>query len=243
MRATYFVQKEVSVYYKPILEVQHGRYGKYAVMNNFNYSEKKLLELGYELRAITQDEYNEIMGKYNDLVKKSNEEEYNKKIDERREQVSICLKATPVAIVDNEYYGTGATPVTHVSNIFGSGMENAYHGCGKGTAYVKDNFVVGFHYGYDRPPNWPRDCDTVQVEMSCGQLCFIGCPSKFKLFEENGKQVIERLIYPRFKGVVTMGVASDIENVEMIDNCMDPVVLARAIREAGEFLLSRTKNK
>ena len=60
---------------------------------------------------------------------------------------------------------------------------------------------------------------------------------KFKLYEENGKQVIERLVFPRFKGIVTMGQLSDIEDVEWIDDCTDAMELARTMRSAGEFLI------
>ena len=59
---------------------------------------------------------------------------------------------------------------------------------------------------------------------------------KFKLYEKDGKQVIERLVYPRFTGVVTMGILSDIEDVEMLDDCTDVMELARAMRSASEFL-------
>ena len=63
--------------------------------------------------------------------------------------------------------------------------------------------------------------------------------SKYKLHEENGKQVIERLVFPRFKGEITFSSTSpsDIENIEMIDECADAMELARAMRSAGEFLM------
>jgi hypothetical protein len=60
---------------------------------------------------------------------------------------------------------------------------------------------------------------------------------KFKIYEENGKQVIERLVFPRFKGEITFGKESDIENIEMIDECFDVAILAKAMRSAGEFLI------
>ena len=59
---------------------------------------------------------------------------------------------------------------------------------------------------------------------------------KFKTYEANGQTIIERLVYPRFRGEITMGLHSDIENIEMLDQCLDPMELARAMRSASEYL-------
>lgn len=59
----------------------------------------------------------------------------------------------------------------------------------------------------------------------------------FELFEQDGDTWIRRNKYPRFTGRVTMGVHSDIEDVDILDNCTDAKELANAIRKAGEFLL------
>ena len=59
---------------------------------------------------------------------------------------------------------------------------------------------------------------------------------KFKIYEENGKQIIERLVFPRFKGEITFGKESDIENIELYDECTDVMELARMMHSASEFL-------
>jgi hypothetical protein len=161
-------------------------------------------------------------------------------LKERYEQVDICLKAEPVQVIENEY--SNISPVTHVANLSNTDMIKAYKGCGKCTAYVKDGYLVAFHYGYERPDNRPKDCEAIRVEASCTQLCFFDYPSvKFRLYEEKGKQIIERIVYPRFKAVVTMGILSDIEDIELLDDCTDYTVLARAMRAAGEFLIKGSR--
>lgn len=61
----------------------------------------------------------------------------------------------------------------------------------------------------------------------------------FKIHKEGDKQIIERLSYPRFKGVVTFnGSLSDIEEIELLDETIDPSVIAKAMREAGDFLIN-----
>lgn len=63
---------------------------------------------------------------------------------------------------------------------------------------------------------------------------------KYKIYEERGRQVIERIAFPRFKGVVTFNAegASDIEDIEWIDDPEEDVLkLARLMRSAGEFLM------
>lgn len=64
----------------------------------------------------------------------------------------------------------------------------------------------------------------------------------FELFERDGKTMIRRNKPPRFVGEVTFGQLSDIENIEMVDECNDCLELARVIRKAGEFLLKSSKN-
>jgi len=61
----------------------------------------------------------------------------------------------------------------------------------------------------------------------------------FKIHKEGDKQIIERLSYPRFKGVVTFNSPlSDIEEIELLDETRDPSVIAKAMREAGDFLIN-----
>ncbi|NDV46241.1 hypothetical protein D0T49_04200 [Paludibacter sp. 221] len=61
---------------------------------------------------------------------------------------------------------------------------------------------------------------------------------KFKTYTENGKSFIERLVFPRFKAEITFNPdgVSDLENVEMIDECTDISELSKAMQKAGEYL-------
>ena len=61
---------------------------------------------------------------------------------------------------------------------------------------------------------------------------------EFRIYQDNDKQIIERLSYPRFRGVITFGSLSDIEEVELLDQCNNPLQLAKAMREAGDFLIN-----
>jgi hypothetical protein len=61
----------------------------------------------------------------------------------------------------------------------------------------------------------------------------------FKIYWEGDRQIIERLSYPRFKGVITFNSPpSDIEEIELLDTCSDPMIIARAMREAGDFIIN-----
>lgn len=61
----------------------------------------------------------------------------------------------------------------------------------------------------------------------------------FRIYQDGDKQIIERLSYPRFKGVVTFNSPlSDIEEVELLDKINSPTEIARAMREAGDFLIN-----
>lgn len=58
----------------------------------------------------------------------------------------------------------------------------------------------------------------------------------YELFDRDGETWIRRNKYPRFIGRITMGAMSDIENVELIDDCDDVKKLASVMRKAGLFL-------
>lgn len=59
----------------------------------------------------------------------------------------------------------------------------------------------------------------------------------FKIYPEGDRPVIERLVYPRFKGIIAFdSEISDIENIEWLDSTADPISAAKAMREAGEYL-------
>lgn len=61
----------------------------------------------------------------------------------------------------------------------------------------------------------------------------------YRIYQEGDRQIIERLTYPRFKGVITFNSPlSDIEEVELLDKTNSPTEIARAMREAGDFLVN-----
>ena len=66
----------------------------------------------------------------------------------------------------------------------------------------------------------------------------------FRIYQNGDRQIIERLTYPRFKGVVTFNSPlSDIEEVELLDKTNSPTEIARAMREAGDFLINHKPKK
>ena len=79
-----------------------------------------------------------------------------------------------------------------------------------------------------------KDCVEALPDYS---YCY--CKDKFKVYQENGKTMIEHFVYPRFKAEITFKSegASDFEEIEMIDNCKNKMELAGAMRAAGEFLI------
>ena len=61
----------------------------------------------------------------------------------------------------------------------------------------------------------------------------------FRIYQDGDRQIIERLSYPRFKGVITFNSPlSDIEDIELLDETNSPTEIARAMREAGDFLIN-----
>ena len=61
----------------------------------------------------------------------------------------------------------------------------------------------------------------------------------FKIYQDGDRQIIERLSYPRFKGVVTFNSPlSDIEEIEVDEDILDAGDIATALREAGDFLIN-----
>jgi hypothetical protein len=61
----------------------------------------------------------------------------------------------------------------------------------------------------------------------------------FKIYQDGDRQIIERLSYPRFKGVITFNSPlSDIEEIEVDEDILDAGDIATALREAGDFLIN-----
>ncbi len=61
---------------------------------------------------------------------------------------------------------------------------------------------------------------------------------EFRIYQDGDRQIIEKLTYPRFRGVVTFNSPlSDIEQIELLDKANNPTEIAKAMREAGDFLI------
>ena len=61
----------------------------------------------------------------------------------------------------------------------------------------------------------------------------------FRIYQDGDRQIIERLTYPRFRGVITFNSPlSDIEEIELLDKTNNPTEIARDMREAGDFLIN-----
>ena len=66
----------------------------------------------------------------------------------------------------------------------------------------------------------------------------------FRIYQDGDRKIIEKLSYPRFKGVVTFNSPpSDIEEIELLDKTNSPTEIARAMREAGDFLINYKPKK
>jgi hypothetical protein len=65
---------------------------------------------------------------------------------------------------------------------------------------------------------------------------------KFKIYTAENKQMIERLIYPKFTAEITFNSEiSDLENIEIDEDVWNASDIATAMREAGEFILNSSK--
>jgi hypothetical protein len=61
----------------------------------------------------------------------------------------------------------------------------------------------------------------------------------FRIYQDGDRRIIERLSYPRFKGVITFNSPlSDIEEIEVDEDILDAGDIATALREAGDFLIN-----
>ncbi len=168
-----YIKQKTTGYFPPVVNSINGRYGIYAKVNGINYSDKKMLEDGYEFRDASQEEIAELMSDWKNYHIELQKGFQHQKLQDRQDQINVCLTCEPISITPNEYYGNGLTPVTDVCNLSGTKMIEVYQGCGKGTAYIRENRLVAFHYGYEQPNNVPTDCNVVRVEMSCTQVCFL----------------------------------------------------------------------
>lgn len=65
---------------------------------------------------------------------------------------------------------------------------------------------------------------------------------KFRIYTAENKQMIERLIYPKFTAEITFNSEiSDLENIQVDEDLFDASDIAKAMREAGDFILENSK--
>lgn len=65
----------------------------------------------------------------------------------------------------------------------------------------------------------------------------------FRIYTQGSDKFIESLSFPRFKGKITFGTLSDIEDIDLIDKNASVGDIARVMREAGEYILNNTKQQ
>lgn len=66
--------------------------------------------------------------------------------------------------------------------------------------------------------------------------------SVFRIYNENGKEYIERLVYPKFRAVIAFGGAlSDLDDIEMDEDVYIAQDIATAMREAADYLINYNK--
>ena len=65
---------------------------------------------------------------------------------------------------------------------------------------------------------------------------------KFRIYTAENKQMIDRLIYPKFTAEITFNSEiSDLENIQVDEDIFDASDIAKAMREAGDFILENSK--
>jgi hypothetical protein len=64
----------------------------------------------------------------------------------------------------------------------------------------------------------------------------------FRIYKSENKQMIERLTYPKFTAEITFNSdISDLENITLDEDVFDASDIAKAMREAGEFIVNSSK--
>lgn len=147
-----------------------GVYGKSHYDSRVNLSDKKMEERGFRLAEITRQEFKRLQGLEAKRRLRMEAKRLEMELTHRAEAVTICLSAEPLPVVSNE----GGNPfVRSVVDLAGTPMIEAYHGCRKGTAYVRGGHLIAFHYGHRQPHNAPSgDGVTAMLcELSCTQVC------------------------------------------------------------------------
>lgn len=135
-----------------------------------NLSAAKLEERGFQLIDLPKEEVKRLEGLKMKREARIEKRTRELKLQERADAVAVCLAAAPLPVVPN----TGGNPfVCSVVNLAGTPMIEAYHGCGKGTAYLSADKLIAFHYGYEQPANAPTGdgIEVLRCELSGTQVC------------------------------------------------------------------------
>lgn len=143
----------------------NGRYGLYAKSGRVNLSEKFLLSHGYELRELTDSEYNAVVAEQSQRIADLRKQEREQEMAFRAKQVELCLASAPLAI------GEGNALWQSVTSLEGGHLE-AYTGCCDGTAYVSDAKIIAWHRGNEAPVNAPKDATVIRVVLSGCQILY-----------------------------------------------------------------------
>ena len=64
----------------------------------------------------------------------------------------------------------------------------------------------------------------------------------FKIYSEDNKQIIKHLAFPKFTAAIAFdSPTSDLEDIKMIDSCVNAPMLAKVMSEASDFILNHKK--
>lgn len=143
----------------------NGRYGLYAKSGRVNLSEKYLLSHGYQLRELTDSEYNAVVAEQSQRIADLRKREREEEMAYRAKQIELCLASDPLII------GEGNALWRSVTSLEGGHLE-AYTGCCDGTAYVSDGKIVAWHRGNEAPANAPEDTTAIRVALSGCQILY-----------------------------------------------------------------------
>jgi len=153
-----------SAYYikgNDIHPVISGKYGNYSKQNGANYSDKQMLNRGYTIQQLTKTQADNILLEKYQQLKAQEEKEYIHKMQSRFDQVEKTLSLAPKPI---ECLSTSTCFTAKI------GDNEGYEGCGRGTAYIVDNNIIAWHYGYEKPSNAPN-CYHTYIDISCYEIC------------------------------------------------------------------------
>ena len=157
-----------------ILPAIASRWGGYYTSGLYggraNYSEKAIAEFGYELAQVTKAEADRIKRLEVKRSARLEAKRVEAEMAKRERAVEVCLAADPLEVKAND---EGNPLVQSVVDLAGTPFIEVYHGCGRGTAYVKAGKLIAYHYGHRQPVNAPtgEDVQAIHCHLSGTQVC------------------------------------------------------------------------